>query len=228
MNVSTSKSNSNSNGNSYGEVPDGQLLPRIFAGDHGAFKALISRYHSPFIAMALANSLSHADAEEAVSDAFVKIWHSAGKYQDLGIEPKYWLRTLMRHTLLDKLRSLKRFAPELSATQIDESGDFLADDYGEGSHGSGENAMTPMDALESKQADACFDVCLLALSAAHRDTLQRCLLAGQSEATIAVETGQSLGTVKSRKHYAVRKMQGCVLECVNDHRSGSRKGASHG
>lgn len=224
MNVSTAKSNSNN----YDEVPDGHLLTRIFAGDHGAFRALISRYHSPFIAMALANSLSYADAEEAASDAFVKIWHSAGKYQDLGIEPKYWLRTLMRHTLLDKLRSVKRFAPELSATQTDESGDFLADDYGEASNTPDDGVMNPIDALESKQADACFDVCLLALSAAHRDTLQRCLLAGQSEATIAVETGQSLGTVKSRKHYAVRKMQVCVLECVNDHRSGSQKGASHG
>ena len=137
-------------------------------------------------------------------------------------------RNFLAMEVEELLRSLKRFAPELSATQIDESGDFLAEDYGEGWYKSGENAMTPVDVLESKQADACFDVCLLALSAAHRDTLQRCLLAGQSEATIAVETGQSLGTVKSRKHYAVRKMQGCVLECVNDHRSGSRKGASHG
>lgn len=61
------------------------------------------------MAMAVANSLSHADCEEAVGDAFLKIWNSASKYQDLGIDPKYWLRTLMRHALLDKLRTLKRF-----------------------------------------------------------------------------------------------------------------------
>ena len=39
--------------------------------------------------MALANNLSLADAEEAVGDAFIKIWHSAGRCRYHGIVPKY-------------------------------------------------------------------------------------------------------------------------------------------
>ena len=78
---------------------DIELLALISAGDTAAFKALITRYHGSFTAMALANSLSHADSEEAVADAFLKIWTSAVKYQDLGIDPKYWLRTLMSKLL---------------------------------------------------------------------------------------------------------------------------------
>ena len=204
--------------NSTSHEMDARLLFKICAGDQSAFKALISRYHSAFLAMALASSLSRADCDEVVSDAFVKIWHGAGNYRDVGVEPKYWLRTVMRRALVDKFRLVQRYAPEQSATQTDLDGDFLVDDYGESSSEPDQYANTPVVALESKQADACFDDCLFTLSEVQRDTLQRCLLAGQSELVIAVETKQSLGTVKSRKHYAIKKMQLCVRSCLNSAR----------
>ena len=200
---------------------DIELLALISAGDTAAFKALITRYHGSFTAMALANSLSHADSEEAVADAFLKIWTSAVKYQDLGIDPKYWLRTLMRHALLDKLRTLKRFHLEQSTSKTDAEGDFVSDDYGDSEGVESGGLATPVEALESKQAHACFEACLQALSDAHRDTLQRSLLAGQAESVIAIETAQSLGTVKSRKHYAVKKMRECVSDCLAGGDSGT-------
>ena len=57
-------------------------------------------------------------------------------------------------------------------------------------------------------------MCMRALSDAHRDTLQRSLIAGHTESFIAKETAQSLGTMKSRKYYAVKKMQACVSDCL--------------
>lgn len=195
-------------------VTDAQLLARAAEGDNQGLTLLITRYHRPFMAMAFANSLSRADSEEAVGDAFVKIWHSAANYKDHGLDAKYWLRTLMRHALLDKLRALKRFAPEQSATRISDDGAFLDDNYGN-DVATVDSAQTPPNLLEALQDTACFDACLGALSEAHRDTLQRCLLAGQTEAEIAHETVQPLGTVKSRKHIAVKKMQLCVANCVS-------------
>lgn len=201
---------------------DANLLILVSDGDVAAFKVLIKRYHGSFMAMAVANSLSHADCEEAVGDAFLKIWNSAAKYEDVGIDPKYWLRTLMRHALLDKLRAQKRFNLEQSASAIDNQGDFISDDYGESAETTSAVFATPIDALETKQADACFDSCLKSLSDAHRDTLQRSLIAGQTESFIATETSQSLGTVKSRKHYAVKKMQACVSDCLAGNPAGAQ------
>ena len=200
---------------------DAELLNEIGAGETAAFKTLITKYHGSFMAMALANSLSHADSEEAVGDAFLKIWSSAAKYEDLGIEPKYWLRTLMRRALLDKLRTLKRFTLEQSASKTNADGDFVSDDYDESEGAESVGLATPVEALESKQASACFNACLQALSDAHRNTLQRSLLAGQAESVIAIETAQSLGTVKSRKHYAVKKMQACVAKCLAGNHAGT-------
>lgn len=138
------------------DLTDAQLLTLIGAGDTAAFRLLMTHYYGPFMAMAAANSLPRADCEEAVSDAFLKVWHSAAQYQDLGIEPKYWLRTLMRHALLDKLRAVKRFSHEQSATQIDEDGDFSADEYGTVEQAASDGMDMPLTALESKQAVECY------------------------------------------------------------------------
>jgi len=200
---------------SFPDSTDAELLTLIGASDTSAFESLVTKYYGSFMAMAVANSLSHADSEEAVSDAFLKVWASAAKYHDLGIEPKYWLRTLMRHSLLDKLRTVKRFSPEQSATKMDAAGDFSVDEYVGIERVASSGFDIPIDALESKQANACFDTCLNALSDVHRDTLQRSLIAGQAESLIAIETAQSLGTVKSRKYYAVKKMQTCVKACLD-------------
>lgn len=150
------------------------------------------------MAMAIANSLSHADSEEAVGDAFLKIWSSANKYEDLGIDPKYWLRTLMRHALLDKLRTLKRFNLEQSASKTDVDGEFMADDFGsiEGTNFGG--FATPVDELETKQANKCFDGCLQALSDAHRisgSQLDGCLRVSPflTTATALASIGATLG-----------------------------------
>lgn len=150
---------------SFADLTDAQLLTLIGAGDTAAFRLLVTNYYGPFMAMALADSLSRADSEEAVGDAFLKIWSSAGKYEDVGIDPKYWLRTLMRHALLDKLRSVKRFAAEQSATKTDAEGEFFADEYGGIESLGSEGFRAPVDELESEQANACFDACLNALSA---------------------------------------------------------------
>ncbi len=202
---------------------DAQLLAGIAAGEQTAFKTLVARYYSSFMAMALANNLSFADAEETVGDAFMKVWSSAGRYQDQGIEPKYWLRTLMRHALVDKLRSLQRFAAEQSATRFDAEGGFSGDVWDDAAALDHESApATPPDLLESAQAAACFDECLADLSDEHRSTLQQCLLAGQTELELATQSGCSLGTVKSRKYYALKKMKDCVSHCLN----GAAPGAS--
>ena len=160
---------------SFADSTDSQLLTLIGAGDTAAFKSLVTKYYGSFMAMAVANSLSHADSEEAVGDAFLKVWSSAGKYEDLGIEPKYWLRTLMRHALLDKLRTVKRFFPEQSATKTDAEGEFCGDEYGSVESVVSSGLDLPIDALESKQANACFDACLNALSDVQRVQVDKLL-----------------------------------------------------
>ena len=190
---------------------DAQLLADIAAGEPFAFKTLVTRYYASFIAMALANNLSLADAEEAVGDAFMKIWHSAGRYRDQGIEPKYWLRTLMRHALIDRVRSLQRFAAEQSATRFDADGEFAGDAWDDGAALDAATApASPLELLESAQAAACFDACLASLSDEHRGTLQQCLLAGQTELEVATATRLlcTIGAVLDwiyRSHVALSK-----------------------
>ena len=59
------------------KLTDAHLVALIATGDQSGLKLLIKRYHRIFTAMAYANSLSPADCEEAVSDAFVKIYYNS-------------------------------------------------------------------------------------------------------------------------------------------------------
>ena len=122
----------------------------------------------------------------------------------------------MRHALIDRVRSLKRFAAEQSATRFDADGEFAGDAWDDGAALDAATApASPLELLESAQAAACFDACLASLSDEHRGTLQQCLLAGQTELEVATQNGCSLGTVKSRKHYALKKMKDCVSHCLD-------------
>ena len=58
-------------------LTDAQVLALMAVGDQNSIKTLIARYHRIFTAMAFANSLPRADCEEAVSDAFVKIYYNS-------------------------------------------------------------------------------------------------------------------------------------------------------
>jgi len=205
---------------------DAELLAHIAKQDVQAFTALVGRYQSPFLGMALFHGLGRADGEEAVNDAFMKIWRSADKYvQQENVPAKFWLRSLMRYALLDKFRSIKAtHENEQSATHFDESGEFDGDGFEVLADTEWTDMSVPEQNMLGLEKRDCFDGCLSELSAAHRKTLELLLVGGQSEDDIAAATGQSLGTVKSRKHYAVGKMQNCVAHCVD----GSKGGANHG
>jgi RNA polymerase sigma-70 factor (ECF subfamily) len=174
----------------------------------------------------LFRGLGRADAEEAVNDAWIKIWDNAHKYVPReGVLAKFWLRSLMRYAVFDKFRDVKNVLKnEESAARVDSDGEFEGDDF----HQIADEPWTDMSAPEQTvlglEKSNCFDGCLSELSEGHRRTLELLFMGGQNESEIAHTTGQTLGTVKSRKHYAVGKMQVCVEHCVD----GIKTGVSHG
>jgi DNA-directed RNA polymerase specialized sigma24 family protein len=73
--------------------------------------------------------------------------------------------------------------------------------------------------LESLEKEECYVECLGALSTAHQRVLELTLVAGLHPTEIAEATEQKLETVKTRLHYAAKKMTGCVVDCANGHKA---------
>jgi RNA polymerase sigma-70 factor, ECF subfamily len=83
----------------------GDLLARCGLGDRAAFARLYGLAGGKLYGVALRILGNRSDAEEAVQEAFVKIWHSAGRYQAGRGSAQGWLVSIARNQAIDLLRT---------------------------------------------------------------------------------------------------------------------------
>jgi RNA polymerase sigma-70 factor (ECF subfamily) len=108
------------------------LMARVAAGDRAAFAALYGRTSAKLFSSIRRILVNQAAAEDAVQDAYVRIWRRAGDFDASVASPIAWMTTIARHAAIDVLR---RGAERISAAgdEIDaELADRLADPAGSG------------------------------------------------------------------------------------------------
>jgi len=130
-----------------------KLIERGSLGDRAAFRALYDRTSAKLFGICLRVLKDRGDAQEALQEAYVKIWRGSQAFAANGHSPMGWLVVITRNQAIDRLRARR---PE--AADIDEALD-LADD-GPDPEGAaviaGENRRLAdcLDELEAKRADA--------------------------------------------------------------------------
>lgn len=72
-----------------------------------AFSALYDATSAKLFGVCLRISNDRAEAEDALQDAFLKIWQKASSYAVNSYSPMTWLTTLTRNLAIDKLRARK-------------------------------------------------------------------------------------------------------------------------
>ncbi|HET9480407.1 MAG TPA: RNA polymerase sigma factor [Candidatus Polarisedimenticolia bacterium] len=84
-----------------------ELVRRAREGDERAFRDLMAAYRSAFYGLARRYAGSHADADDVLQDAFVKVFQNLGALtQPEAFFP--WARRIIVNTALDHLRSRRR------------------------------------------------------------------------------------------------------------------------
>lgn len=81
-----------------------RLLARCSLGDHAAFGALYEATSAKLFGIALRMLRREAWAEEALQEAYVKIWRHAGSYNAARGRPMTWMINVVRNQSLDLLR----------------------------------------------------------------------------------------------------------------------------
>lgn len=82
----------------------GQMLSRCSLGDQAAFGALYEATSAKLYGIALRILKREAWAEEALQEAYVKIWRHAGSYNPGRGRPMTWMINVVRNQSLDLLR----------------------------------------------------------------------------------------------------------------------------
>jgi RNA polymerase sigma-70 factor (ECF subfamily) len=181
---------------------ESRLLARAGAGDREAFRLLYARYSAPLFSLAIRIVGDAGEAEEALQDAFMKVWRSAASYDPAKSRPFTWAVTVMRRTCIDHLRKRRRI-PRSTPLLADEEA-TVDYDAGDSVRGAAE-AREDSDRVRGALADAAPN---------HRRALELALYSGMTHTEIARRLGQPVGTVKSWIRRGLLELRATLAESL--------------
>lgn len=80
------------------------LMRAVAARDETAFKQLYERSSAKLFAIVRRIAVSEAAAEEALQEAWVRIWNHADRFDPALASPITWMTTIARHAAIDAVR----------------------------------------------------------------------------------------------------------------------------
>ncbi len=177
------------------DEPALRLMALAQSGDAGALDTLLAQARPRAVAVALKVLRNPDDAEDAVQDAFLKVWRYLGRFEGRA-SFSTWLHRIVMNASLDVLRR-GSCRPD---TRVDDE---------EGKTGAQREARhdeTPEWQLEHAQTAVLVRGALATLSPVHRQALTLREFEDKSYDEIAHATACPVGTVMSRLHHARRKL----------------------
>lgn len=185
---------------------DLEIVQKVQEGDIDAFDQLVSKYRERIYAVVYNLTSNREDASDLTQDAFIKAFQSIGRFK--GKSSFFtWLYRIALNTTLTHLRKnkLRRFFSFEKMNDEDHTAGFveaLTTD-------SDSDKKALMNELQEKLNDA-----FQKLSVKHRTVITLYEIDGLSHKEIADIVGTSVGTVRSRLHYAKQFLQAELKEYV--------------
>jgi RNA polymerase sigma-70 factor, ECF subfamily len=173
------------------------LVRAIARGDEVAFAALYDQYSHILFGLLLRILRSRAEAEDVLQEVFLQVWRQAASFDEERGRAFTWMVTLARSRALDRLRavderSVKEVPPDLSG---------------------GESAE---EAALRNEREEVVRRALATLPEEQRNNLLLAYLSGMSQTEIAEQTGQPLGTVKTRMRAGLKKLSELLRNSVGE------------
>ncbi|MDQ8201666.1 sigma-70 family RNA polymerase sigma factor [Pelagicoccus sp. SDUM812003] len=182
------------------------IVQKVQAGDVDAFDDLIVKYRERIYAVIYNLTSNREDASDLAQDTFIKAFQSVGRFK--GKSSFFtWLYRIALNTTLTHLRKhkLRRFFSFEKMSEEDHSAGFI--DQLKTDSDSDKSAL--MNELQEKLNDA-----FQKLSVKHRTVITLYEIDGLSHKEIAEIVGTSVGTVRSRLHYAKQFLQAELKDYV--------------
>lgn len=162
------------------------LVLRYQAGDATALEELVERYHGPLLYFVRRMVGDSRSAEDVLQDTWVAVVRDLRKLRNPGAFSA-WLYRIARNKVYERLRKTTRVLP--LSEEVEKAG-----------------APEETENFSADDADRVHE-CLERLRAKHREVLVLRFLEQMSYQDIAVVVGCTLGTVRSRIHYAKRALR---------------------
>jgi len=176
---------------------DDELIMAVAGGDHPALLALYDRHGRIAYGLAYRILGDAGAAEEAVQDAYLRVWRRASTFDTSRGSVRPWLLTIVHHCAIDLLRRRAGAPPVVAG--LDEMADRQAvpDAWGEVSGRiESERVRTAVETLPGEQ----------------RRAIEMAFFEGLTHREIAERDGLPLGTVKGRLRLGLKRLSGLLAE----------------
>jgi len=182
---------------------DMALVAMSVKGDTSAFEELILRYEKRIVAAAIRLCANREEGEDMAQEAFIKAWRALAGYRGQASFGT-WMMAIITNLWRDRLRRNQPPAESIDAVIQGEDGD-MSKQYSDDKPG-------PEEAAEDQDAKQILGRMLESLRPEFKEALVLRDIQGFSYEEVAVITGASLGTVKSRINRGRAALREKVLE----------------
>jgi RNA polymerase sigma-70 factor, ECF subfamily len=176
---------------------DAELVKRMRSKDERALGTFYDRWF-PVVHGVVSRMLeSPDDVEDVVEEAFWQAWRQAERFAPERGSVQTWLLTIARSRALDRLRARRRLRedPLVDAAEADTSAPPPA------------APSDPLADAEHAERSQLVRAALADLPTEQREALELGYFGGLSQSEIAEQTGQPLGTIKTRMRLALQKLR---------------------
>jgi len=173
------------------------LLQQVAKGNNRAFEDLYGRTSAQLFAVALTMLKNKEQAEEALQEAYVRIWYKADYYKTGQGTVLTWMVSIVRYRALDMLRHKK-----VRKTHIDSEFDKIVT----GDENIRDDEELSQDWLNQDKIHTCMDE----LSAQQRQAIHLAYFNGFSHSEVVSHLGSPLGSVKSWIKRGLDSLQRCL------------------
>ena len=173
----------------------GALLQATAGGDRRAFARLYDQTAPQLFGLALGILKRRDWAEEALQDAYTRIWRSAHRYDAAKGTGISWVVTIARNTALSTL--MRRPRDEFAGN---------ADDMAQMPSGDSDPMQRSMQLSDARQISGCLDE----LDGDQKSSILLVYYEGLTQKEVADRLNKPIGTVKSWIRRGLIRLKGCL------------------
>jgi RNA polymerase sigma-70 factor (ECF subfamily) len=176
------------------QLSDEAVIEAVARADEDAIGELYDRFGK--VAYGLSFRILHDAtlAEDAVQEAFLQIWRSAGSYEPARAKASTWLLTFVHRRAVDLVRreERRRTLPEAAAPEPSGAG--------------------PDESVVARSRGEVVRAALTRLPTEQREAIELAYFGGLTQSELAERLGQPLGTIKSRMFTGLQRLRVLLAE----------------
>jgi RNA polymerase sigma-70 factor, ECF subfamily len=178
------------------ELPDGELVQRMSAGDVEALEVLYDRYSRAVFSFAVRIVRDGRVAEEVLQEAFMRSWQQSGRFELNRGTYASWLLSITHNLAIDELRKSQRRPQKADMVDI---ADVLRSEVDE--------TVNIEEAAEATELRDVIGAAMGHLPEAQRRVIELAYFEGLSQREIAAFLNEPLGTIKTRMRLGMQKLR---------------------